>query len=293
MLTYVCVSFRSFFLFFLPSGKGVGCGTDKVPPTMHLMQLTFEPAIAPDRTYDYKDTRAPQTQTEKQPLRGGAVVVDGARTSANLRLSGQPADCENGSLNGEWIYQGTTADGKKYYMRDTKWGGYGVLYLFFDKNGDAGTKPDTCEYHNYWLIGDVKPSQTKIMDLDGDLNCLGAGVLYGGGDTSGALTPPATGSWKVGCSSRPKGTPKVTEMRLMQLSFEPVCGDVAPDWKYAYPADWSVVNKGCGVGIWRQRTEVQSCSAPLGCSCKNTRAPQTETEERCYVAFGGSPLDAD
>ena len=120
----------------------------------------------------------------------------GTSTSANLRLSGQPADCENGSLNGEWIYQGNTADGKKYYMRDTEWDRYGVLYLFFDKDGDAGTHPEECSYNNYWLINMGKPSTTALQDLDGDKHCLGFGFSWPANATGGR-TPPTTGEWRT------------------------------------------------------------------------------------------------
>lgn len=134
----------------------------------------------------------------------------------------------------------------------------------------------------------VRPSETALQDLEGDLHCLGFAFLYPS-DNSGALYPPAHGEWRVGCGS----TPTSPNMRLLPLSFDPICDEVMPDWKYTYPAEWTVVNVGCGDGIGRQRTEVQSCSAPQPCSCKNARALHTETEERCYVAFGGSQLEAD
>ena len=135
---------------------------------MHLMQLEFEficDEVVPDWKYTYPaewtvvnvgcgdGIGRQRTAVESCPARGGCncthkrpnlpietEMQPSCSASANMTLSGQPADCENGALNGEWTYQGDTADGKKYYMRDTKWERYGVVYLFFDKDGDAGTR---------------------------------------------------------------------------------------------------------------------------------------------------------
>lgn len=57
-----------------------------------------------------------------------------------------------------------------------------------------------------------------------------------------------------------------------------ICTTPALDWTYTYPAEWTTVNAGCGTGIARKRTEVESCPAHAVCDCANKRTPQTETE---------------
>ena len=63
----------------------------------------------------------------------------------NLEMTGQPTTslCGGGGLNGVWVYQGRTADGKGYFKKDG--GLYGDVYLYFDKNSDGG-EDWTCSY---------------------------------------------------------------------------------------------------------------------------------------------------
>lgn len=56
------------------------------------------------------------------------------------------------------------------------------------------------------------------------------------------------------------------------------------DYTYAYPSTWTTVNAGCGDGVARRQTEVESCSALDGCSCSNQRNVQTQTENQVACA---------
>lgn len=208
------------------------------------------------------------------------VLEGGSGLPADLRMSGQADSCHGGALNGDWIYQGVTADGKRYYEKLDESTLYGVVYLFYDKDTDGGHEPLVCTENHHWNIYKTKPSTILEQDLDGDKHCL---VYAFKQDTSAALHPPNTSDWWVSCG----GAQNIP----MKLTFKPICHYT--NWEYTYPDEWVTVNQGCGDGIGRQRTEVESCRARGGCLCKNKRIPRIEHEMQCYMAFGSKQLEAD
>lgn len=254
-------------------------------------ELAFQPICeqtAPDWTYTYPaewltvnagcgtGIARQRRAVEACPARGGCdcknkratLPIDSEEQEpcpADLRMSGvREDDCDLGPYSGVYAYQGITADGKRYYSHNTGTSP-SVLYLYYDKDSDGGKDPGKCggtEGNNLWLIDVIKPSLTEAQDLDSNNKCGAVGWTQP--DTSGSLTPPESAVWVLGCSA--SGS-------TLELSFQPICEQTAPDWTYRYPAEWSVVNAGCGTGIGRQRTEVGFCSARGGCNCKNKRAP--------------------
>ena len=60
-----------------------------------------------------------------------------------------------------------------------------------------------------------------------------------------------------------------------------------PDYTYTYPEEWTTISTGCGTGIARQRKEVESCSARIGCGCENSR--ELEYEEVRQTACPTTP----
>eukprot|EP00729_Bicosta_minor_P007604 gene7604-biopygen11036 len=209
------------------------------------------------------------------------VKGDGDGKPADLMLSGVPSNCNGGLLNGPWDYQANTADGKRYYKkRDSE--RYGVWYIYYDRDVDGGGNPSRCGPSvNQWIITPNAPSLTALQDLDGDGSCLSYGWTVNP-DTSGSPTPFHNSEWGVYC---PGPNPRVT------LSLQPICTS-PPAYTYTYPEQWTPVTDGCGTGIARQRTEVESCSARGGCDCNNKRAPETEEEEQAAcTATAGNPAD--
>ena len=87
------------------------------------------------------------------PADGAACDGEGA-TGKQVVVSGA---CEQKSfLNGAFTLQGTTQDGKEYFVNRGH-------YLYYDSNcgGDVGTAPAQ------WMFAD-KPSTTAAQDLAGD-----------------------------------------------------------------------------------------------------------------------------
>lgn len=205
------------------------------------------------------------------------LLVEGQDKLPNLEMTGQPASCYGGGLNGEWVYQGRTADGKGYFGKDG--GAYGFVYLHFDKNSDGGEE-SRCLYNNHWVIGPrIDPSRTQ--DLDGDGDCLHWAGLTSE-DTSGAPTPPETGRWDVGCRDQ-----------YTTLSFTPICPQT--NYAYTYPKSWTPVDDGCGTGVAKTMTQRESCPALPGCKCSNKQEPQTETQKQpacdCGKDYNGKCVD--
>ena len=230
--------------------------------------------------------------TETEPQEPCQSSSDGEGDPADVWMGGQPVGCNGGGLNGAWAYEGDTADGKRYYSRAVgsvyASNGFPVMYLYFDRDSDNGQNPAVCgtgaKGNNDWHIDNNKPSTTAAQDLDGDYGCVGFAASIQP-DTSGSPTPPATTEWGVTCSG---------QVAFMTLSFDPIaCETPAPDWTYTYPDEWTVVNAGCGTGIARQRTEIESCPARGGCDdCQNQRDAKTATEMRPPCADGeGDPAD--
>ena len=161
-------------------------------------------------------------------------------TPASLMISGHSHSCYSGMYNGEYTYEGTTADGKNYYSHDTQTSWAGVLYLFFDKNCDG----DTTKYlKNRWIIDDSKPSTTAPHDMDGDGECVYGAEMTNAASTT-SRTPPTSAGWKVYCGNR--WTP-------FTLTLTPICTS-APDYVYTMPFAWTTVRNGCGTRVARQRT---------------------------------------
>ena len=212
----------------------------------------------------------------------GISKVSGGEGSkpADLMASEQATDCFGGYFNGVWDYQGDTLDGKRYYAHDD--GSHGVYYLHFDRDVHNGKNPSVCvTTGNNWIIDDSEPSLTALQDLDGDQDCMVAGYTLHP-DTSGAHTLPTRAEWGVECGDG---------WRAMRLSFHPICDTSPPDYTYIYPEEWTAINVGCGTGLARQRTEVESCAARGGCDCSNERAPKSEDENQtaCTTQWEASP----
>lgn len=217
---------------------------------------------------------------------------DGDGEPADVRMSGQPGNCYGGILNGVWAYEGDTADGKRFYSRDTGNNERyrGVIHLYFDKDSDNGKSPGGCgegaAYNNKWYIDEQKPSTTAANDLDGDGSCF-TYLSSRLPDTSGSLAPPASAEWTLQCNGKWTGT---------TLFFQPICESPAPDWTYTFPDEWTTVLAGCGTGISRQRTAAESCPARGGCDCQNRRATlptETEPQEPCQSSPDGEGDPAD
>ena len=68
-----------------------------------------------------------------------------------MRVSGDTCN-GYGALNGDYYYQGTTADGKHYYAHDTKTSHLIARYLYYDEDQDGpGEKGWSCEAEVvYW-----------------------------------------------------------------------------------------------------------------------------------------------
>jgi len=90
-------------------------------------------------------------------------------------------------VNGAYTLQGTTADGREYYVN-----GAG-RYLFYDSNcgGDALT------YSAKWMIAPAKPSTAATTDLVGDGGTCGAAAAL----ASTARTLPSSATWQMFCTA--------------------------------------------------------------------------------------------
>eukprot|EP00729_Bicosta_minor_P003690 gene3690-biopygen9005 len=115
-----------------------------------------------------------------------AAACDGdGALGKQMTISGA---CERRSdLNGAYTLQGTTADGREYYVNGA---GY---YLFYDANcgGDAET------FLARWKIAPVKPSTTATTDLAGDGGtCLVYAIL-----NTAARTLPSSATWRMVCTA--------------------------------------------------------------------------------------------
>ena len=189
-------------------------------------------------------------------------------------MSGQPTSCYGGPMNGVWTYQEDTADGKHYYMRDAG-PSYGVAYLYFDRRWDGGKEPRcNAEYGSWdnWIIDNSKPSTAVLEDLDGDESCERYGNTVSPDSSGGLNPPPLRVQWIMNCNN---------EWMDMALTFHPVCAATA--YTYTYPEHWTPINLGCGTGIAKRRTEIETCRTRLGCACTKARATKTETvmQENC------------
>lgn len=119
---------------------------------------------------------------------------------ADMRVSGDTCN-GYGALNGDYYYQGTTADGKHYYAHDTKTSHLSARYLYYDEDQDGPGEKGCGHVKQRWFIGE-KPSTTLTSDLDGDSDCF-----YGAAMTNAAsptfITPPTTSTaWQVTCNGQ-------------------------------------------------------------------------------------------
>lgn len=118
------------------------------------------------------------------PAEAAACDGDGA-LGKQMTISGA---CEFiSAVNGAYTLQGTTADGREYYVN-----GNGN-YLFYDADcgGDAAT------YSARWMIAPAKPSTAATTDLAGDGGtCLAHADLV-----STARTLPSSATWNLYCAA--------------------------------------------------------------------------------------------
>ena len=92
-----------------------------------------------------------------------------------LRLSG--ADCPGGynneAANGQYHYQGQTADGRPYYRNSNKvYGGY--VWLYYDKECNGARGGNNSKWGRFvlqWYNSNLRPSTHAASDLDGDTGC--------------------------------------------------------------------------------------------------------------------------
>ena len=117
---------------------------------------------------------------------------------ADVRVSGFTL-CGSGIMNGDYAYQGNTADGKRYYAYDTQSINVGVLYLYYDKDSD-GPENTMCDpLKERWFIDYNKPSTTATSDLDGDEFCAIAATNTAVVSTSSLTPPTTTTTWRMTC----------------------------------------------------------------------------------------------
>ena len=187
--------------------------------------------------------------------------------------------CGLGTWDGVWTYRGQTADGKNYYSRTLDLLYLGdTSYLFFDKDTD-GSKTGCDHAKNRWIVDSNKPSTDAVHDLDGDGDCNFRAITINAASTT-IPTPPTSDEWRVSCLEILKLKPRWIERTL---NLNPIICDLTPpDYVYAMPARWTIHNLGCGTGVARQRSEVESCSAPRWCSCRagSRRDLKKETEDQ-------------
>jgi hypothetical protein len=100
------------------------------------------------------------------------------------------------SVNGAYVSEATTHDGRNYYKN-----GAGT-YLYYDTDCDGGSgtfgKP-------FWIFDSNKPSTTKANDLDGDGDCNFRGYIA----STSSTVPTGANTWNMYCDGASK-TPKVT-----------------------------------------------------------------------------------
>ena len=171
---------------------------------------------ASDTTCGGKDERVPSVECAAQPGcctdHNASLATPERRPQrpcdddyANFVLSGGPPDpasiYKGNMYEGEWRYDGRTADGRPYYRWQAvqqsdygeNYGGYSYgsstesrigVFIYYDSDcdGDEGST----KVLSRWIIGIQRPSTTAKHDLDGD------GVCYLGGymkQASTSLTP--------------------------------------------------------------------------------------------------------
>ena len=220
-------------------------------------------------------------QTESQWSGTGLVGTGGP--PVDVRVSGVDSDCYDGWLNSVYAYQGNTADGKHYYAHDTKTV-YGTAYLYYDKDCNGPGNTADAALKGGWFIDRQMPSTTATSDLDHDGICdFYAHTLHAASATS--RTPPTTTptAWRMFCDGK---------FVDMTLTITPLC-TTPLNYVYAYPSTFAAVDAGCGDGVARQRTEVESCNAPDGCGCEanSRREVETETEYQVACCGNGGPAD--
>lgn len=91
--------------------------------------------------------------------------------------------CSGSEVAGTYTYQGTTRDGKPYYVG-------GDRYLYHDAACDGGTA------NARWIVDTSKPSTTATSDLDADGDCAYVGRI----DSSSGTPPAGTNVWKIACA---------------------------------------------------------------------------------------------
>eukprot|EP00729_Bicosta_minor_P032936 gene32936-biopygen29676 len=118
------------------------------------------------------------------PAEAAACDGDGA-LGKQMTVSGA---CEFiSAVNGAYTLQGTTADGREYYVN-----GNGN-YLFYDADcgGDAAT------YSARWKIAPAKPSTAATTDLVGDGGTCAQNAYL----KTAARTLPSSATWKMACAA--------------------------------------------------------------------------------------------
>ena len=143
------------------------CDDDDVTPKT----VSFAPiceTTPPDYSYTYPDdwtstntSCQARTEVETCTPRGSCQYCTNQRQPATQThcngVQGPPADlvlrgdtCGNSELNGVWTYQGTTADGKRYFKH--------LTWYLFSSIGCGGAV-------NKWHISVDKPSTSALQDL--------------------------------------------------------------------------------------------------------------------------------
>ena len=135
-------------------------------------------------------------ETTLQPGEG-KLVVGAQGKKEDVRVSGDT--CSEGVFNGDYAYQGNTADGKYYYAYDTKTS-YGVAYLHYDQDQDGPGNIGCDNYKERWFIDRQKPSTTATSDLDGDGKCGVGAAMTNFASTTSLIPSPSSTAWELQCN---------------------------------------------------------------------------------------------
>ena len=93
-------------------------------------------------------------------------------------------------VNGAYVLEGATADGRDYYAN-----GVGQ-YLYYDPDCSGGAKTWPYPASARWMIADTKPSTTATTDLAGDgATCVNNAYL-----ATTARTLPPNAAWRMFCA---------------------------------------------------------------------------------------------
>ena len=120
---------------------------------------------------------------------GFCEVVAPSFTAAMNDLTVSGACASQSQLNGVYVYQGLTLDGKAYYKNG---GGY---YIYYDQDCDGA---DGSLGAPEWIIDNDRPSTTASVDLDG-----GGGTCrqYAYIDSASNTIPYGDNVWTMNCNS--------------------------------------------------------------------------------------------